>query len=133
MSVVVDTGAVLALMRADDDHHEAARELFATLDDDLVTSPLALAELDRLRGARGGRAAIEALWRDLERGAYTVRWWADALDESLRIVRRHPFLGLTDASLVALAGRLRTTRIATFDDHFRSIETPQGDPFTLLP
>ena len=132
MSVVVDTGAVLALMRADDDHHEAARDLFATLDDDLVTSPLALAELGHLVGARGGRSASEALWRDLERGAYTVRWWADALDESLRIVRRHPSLGLTDASLVALAGRLRTTRIATFDGHFRSIETPQGDPFVLL-
>ena len=133
MSVVVDTGAVLALMRADDAHHAAARELFATLDDDLVTSPLALAEIDHLVGARGGRAASEALWRDLERGAYTVRWWADALDESLRIVRRHPFLGLTDASLVALAGRLRTTRIVSFDKNFRSIETPQGDPFTLLP
>jgi hypothetical protein len=133
VSVVVDTGAVLALMRVDDDHHGAARELFATLDDDLVTSPLALAEMDHLVGARGGRSASEALWRDLERGAYTVRWWADALDESLRIVRRHPFLGLTDASLVALAGRLRTTRIATFEPHFRSIETPQGDPFTLCP
>jgi hypothetical protein len=133
VSVVVDTGAVLALMRADDDHHEEARNLFATLDDDLVTSPLALAELDHLVGARGGRSASAALWRDLERGAYTVRWWADALDESLRIVRRHPFLGLADASLVALAGRLRTTRIATFDGHFRCIETPQGDPFVLLP
>jgi predicted nucleic acid-binding protein len=46
---------------------------------------------------------------------------------------RHPWLGLTDASLVALAGRLRTNRIVTFDDHFRSLTTPGGEAFVVLP
>jgi len=32
------------------------------------------------------------------------------------------------------AGRLRTDRIATLDlDHFRSLTTPDGEPFVLLP
>jgi predicted nucleic acid-binding protein len=61
-----------------------------------------------------------------------VRWWADALIETLSIARRHPFAGLADASLVALAARLRTNRIATLDHHFRSM-TPGGEGFVALP
>jgi predicted nucleic acid-binding protein len=89
--------------------------------------------MDHLVHRRGGDVAREALWRDLDAGAYLVRWWADALNETLRIARRHPFAGLTDASLVALAGLLRTRRIATVDQHFRSMNTPDGEPFVLLP
>jgi predicted nucleic acid-binding protein len=55
------------------------------------------------------------------------------LHETIRIAKRHPFLGLVDASLVALAGILRTNRIATFDQHFRSVLTPDGEPFVVLP
>ena len=62
-----------------------------------------------------------------------MRWWADALIETLAIARRHPSIGLTDASLVALAGRAAHQRIATFDHHFRSLTTPDGEPFVLLP
>ena len=70
---------------------------------------------------------------DLASGVYTVRWWADAIGEAVDIARRQPWIGLTDASLVALAGRLRTNRIVTFDDHFRSLTTPSGEPFVVLP
>ena len=71
---------------------------------------------------------------DLDRGAFTVRWWADALAETIAIARRHPDIGLIDASLVALADRSRTDRIATFDHrHFRTLTTPAGKPFVLLP
>jgi predicted nucleic acid-binding protein len=104
------------------------------VDDDLVTSPLALAEMDYFIGRYGGRGAAEVLWTDFASGAYGVRWWADALEETLAIARANPPIGLTDASLVALAGRLRTNRIATFDHrHFRALNTPDGQPFTVLP
>jgi predicted nucleic acid-binding protein len=84
-----------------------------------------------LRG--GGVDAAAILWDDFESGAYGLRWWAEGLHETIRIARRHPFLGLADASLVALAGILRTNRIATFDQHFRSVLTPDGEPFVVLP
>lgn len=43
-------------------------------------------------------------------------------------------LGLADASLVVLAGRHRTTRIATFDERaFRAVAPLSGGAFTLLP
>ena len=45
-------------------------------------------------------------------------------------------LGLTDASLIALAAHLETTRIATLDErHFRAVRPLAADThsFTLLP
>jgi predicted nucleic acid-binding protein len=133
MAVVLDTSVVIALMRARDAEHRRTRAWLQTLDDDLVTSPLAVAEMDQHAAALGPDFST-GLWEDLRSGAYAVRWWADAMAETIAIARDHPQLGLTDASLVALAARLRTARIATLDlDHFRSLTTPEGEAFVLLP
>jgi uncharacterized protein len=133
MAVVLDTSIVVALMRARDAEHARVRRFVETLDDDLVTSPLAVAEMDRIAAALGTDFS-RGLWEDLRSGAYAVRWWADAMLETIAIAREHPEIGLADASLVALATRLRTDRIATLDlDHFRSLTTPDGQPFVLLP
>jgi predicted nucleic acid-binding protein len=133
MAVVLDTSIVIALMRARDAEHERVRGWLDTLDDDLVTSPLAVAEMDQHAAALGPDFS-RGLWDDLRSGAYAVRWWADAMIETIAIAHRHPEVGLTDASLVALAARLRTDRIATLDlDHFRSLTTPDGEAFVLLP
>jgi predicted nucleic acid-binding protein len=133
VAVVLDTSIVVALMRARDADHARVRDWLQTLDDDLVTSPLAVAEMDHV-AAGLGEDFTRGLWADLHSGAYAVRWWADAMIETIAVARRHPAIGLTDASLVALAGRLRTDRIATLDvDHFRPLTTPDGDAFVLLP
>jgi uncharacterized protein len=133
MAVVLDTSIVVALMRARDTHHDRVRRFVEALDDDLVTSPLAVAEMDRVATSLGTHFN-RGLWEDLRSGAYAVRWWADAMVETIAIADAHPEIGLTDASLVALAGRLRTDRIATLDlEHFRSLTTPAGQPFVLLP
>jgi predicted nucleic acid-binding protein len=133
LSVVLDTGIAVVLYDAADPHHSLVAEWVTAVDEDLVTTPLVVAEMDYLAERRGGARGRAALWHDFDIGAYGVRWWADGMRETLAIARRHPFLGLTDASLVALAGLLRTDRIATFDHHFRSVTTPGGEPFVLLP
>lgn len=128
---MLDTGVVVALYDVSDQHHAQARAWYDAFDDELVTTPLALAEMDHLASRI---RAQDTLWDDLERGAFAVRWWADGTTDSLAVGRRHPGIGLTDASLVALAARLRTDRIATLDlDHFRSLTTPDGEAFVLLP
>jgi predicted nucleic acid-binding protein len=133
VAVVVDTSIVVALMRARDADHARVRQWVETVDDDLVTSPLAVAEMDHLAAALGPQFS-DGLWEDLRSGAYAVRWWADAMAETIAVARRHPQVGLADASLVALAGRIRTDRIATLDlDHFRSLTTAGGEAFVLLP
>jgi uncharacterized protein len=133
LSIVLDTNFVLTLLGQDDQDHRAAHEWITSSDEDLVTTPLALNEMDFLVTKYGGEPAARVLWDNFDEGAFGLRWWAEGLHETIRIARRHPFLGLTDASLVALAGILRTNRIATFDQHFRSVLTPDGEPFVVLP
>jgi predicted nucleic acid-binding protein len=133
VTLVVGADFICALVRRGHPRHGDAVALVETLDEDLVTSPLALADVDRTIAERVGGDGRQALWRDFERGAYAVRWWADALKETLAIARRHPEAGLTTASLVALAGRVNTSRIATFDEQFRTLTTPDGEAFVVLP
>ena len=121
-------------MTEDEPDHAAVRDWIGGLDDDLVTTPLAVAEMDHVVTQRGGPMAAARLWADLDRGAYLVRWWADALSETLKVARVEQRIGLVDASLVALAGRLSTTRVASLDHrHFGTLATAAGERFVLLP
>lgn len=133
MSIVLDTTLLADLYNRRAPTHVALAAWYETVDDDLVTTPMALAEMDSVVARCAGEDAPKALRRDLAGGAFTVRWWADALDETLAIARRRPDLDLVDASLVALAARLRTDRIATLDEGFRNLRTPGGKPFVILP
>ena len=134
MSIVIDTSLLVGAYDARAPEHEISATWLRDLDDELVTTPLAIAEMEWLVRSRGGADAQRAFWSNLDAGAITVRWWADAIDETLAIARRRPEIGLVDASLVALAHRLRSDRIATFDhSHFRTLKTRDGKPFTILP
>jgi predicted nucleic acid-binding protein len=134
VSLVVDTSIVLAALNRADRAHGTVRDWLLTVDEDLFTSPMAIAEIDHLVGVHGGPEARRALWNDLDSGVYTVRWWADGVADTLDVAERGGDVGLTDASLVALASRLRTRRIATLDHHhFRTLQTRDGQPFVLLP
>jgi predicted nucleic acid-binding protein len=92
--IVVDTSVVIAFMdRRDQDHEVVSRWLDTNLDE-LVTTPLAVAEMDHLAARYGGAARARALRRDLEAGAYGVEWWGGAVEEALRIAERYASLGL---------------------------------------
>jgi predicted nucleic acid-binding protein len=135
--IVVDTSVVVAFMNAADDNHATVAGWLEGLDDDLATTPLIVAEVDHLVGARGGRAAQRALHRDLAAGAYLVEWWLGAIASMVDVAERHADtgLGLADASLVALAERLGTVEIASLDErHFRAVRPlTAGKAFRLLP
>jgi len=135
--IVLDTSVVLAFMDRRDANHEMVREWMEPQVEELVTTPLVVAELDHLVGRQGGASAARALREDLGNGAYQLEWWGTAIHETIALAKRHESmeLGLTDASLLALAARLQTTRIATLDErHFRAVKPLSGgDAFTLLP
>jgi uncharacterized protein len=137
VAVALDTSVVYAQMDRNDDHHVAVSAWMEEQSDDLVTTPLAVAEMDYLLTRMGGLVAAAALRRDLKAQTYEVDWWPTAMAESVAVADRHASmgLGLVDSSLVALAARLATTRIATLDErHFRALEPLTGEPaFTLLP
>ena len=135
--IVVDTSVIVAYMNASDDHYETVSAWLDGADDDLVTTPLVIAEADHLVAARGGRSAVSALRADLSAGAYLIEWWSGAIVAAVDIAERYADNGLaiTDASLVALAGRLETVDLATIDErHFRAVRPlAGGKAFRLLP
>ena len=135
MTAVLDTSVVVAFMNRRDDDHEQVVTWMETTGEDLVTTPLVVAEIDHLVSRGGGAGAAHAFYEDLAAGAYPVEWWPEAVDEIVEAARDNPDIGLADASLLALAARLETTRIATLDErHFRAVRPLTGEAaFTLLP
>jgi predicted nucleic acid-binding protein len=134
--IVLDTSIIYALLDRRDRRHGQASAWYQGVDEDMATTPLVQAEADHLAAARGGVVAARGFRQDVKAGAYLVEWWPEAAELSATIAERYEDLGLgmTDASLVALADRLRTNRLATFDErHFRAIPPLSGGAFTLLP
>jgi len=135
--IVVDTSVIVADMNSADDHHEAVAGWIDDAHDDLATTPMIVAEVDHLVGARGGRKALSALRADLASGAYLLEWWPGAIASAVKVAERYADtrLGLADASLVALTERLGTLNIATLDErHFRAVRPLSGGKaFRLLP
>jgi hypothetical protein len=124
-------------MDQDDSNHRLVDDWIRKQEDELVTTPLIVAELDYLVSRQGGTQAARILREHFERGAYQVEWWPAAIHEAIAVAERYKSmeLGLADASLITLAARLQTTDIATLDErHFRTLKPLSGaKTFTLLP
>jgi len=134
--IVLDASVVVAYFNASERRHEAVASWLEAVDEDLVTTPLVLAEIDYVLGRRAGADALDAFWADLDDGVYAVRWWPAALAETIAAARHADVaVGLADASLVALAAHLGTHRIATLDEaHFSRLRPGTGESsFVLLP
>ncbi len=135
--IVVDTSFVYALLDSRDRRRAEAVAWYADVDEELATTPLVLAEVDHLAGARAGGHAQRAFRRDVAAGAYSVEWWPAATRQIVDVAEQFGDLAvsLADASLVALAARFETAAIATFDErHFRAVRPLGGEAaFTLLP
>jgi predicted nucleic acid-binding protein len=115
--IVADTGAIVALIDADDQHHA---EMVAMFEDERewILPWAILPEVDYLLLEHVGDGAEQAFVRDIAGGAYTVEW-----NEPGDLARAHELcaryaslrLGLVDAVVIAIAERLRPDAIATLD------------------
>ncbi len=133
--IVVDTSFVYALLDRADRRHDEAAAWYAASDDELITTPLVIAETDYL-ATRLGEPALRAFRGDLEGGVYGVDWWPGAGRVLVDVARRVGLpIGLADASIVATAARHETIEVATFDHRrFRALRPLTGEPaFRLLP
>ena len=135
--MIADTSYLLSLIVADEEHHAAVASDFEGSDRVVDTTPLILAELDHLIRARFGQDRSKILHEELRRGSVRIHWWNGAAVEATSIQDQYADLGisLADASLVALAARMQSVRIATLDRrHFRVMRPLAGGGyFTLLP
>ncbi len=133
--IVADTGAIVALVDADDRNHAALRRLFEKTPEAWVLPWAILPEVDYLLGEHVGERAQERYVGDLASGAWAIEWGDPAdLVRAEEISRRHRALrlGLVDSVVMAVAERRKAEAIATLDlRHFGAV-TLRGRP-RLLP
>jgi predicted nucleic acid-binding protein len=133
--IVADTGAIVALVDADDRHHRRLRTLFEMAPREWVIPWAALPEIDYLLATHVGVTAQDAFFKDVVEGSFAVEW-GDRDDlaraHQLRVKHRALRIGLVDGVVIAVAERLRAKAIATLDlRHFAALKI-RGRP-KLLP
>lgn len=132
--IVADTGAIVALVDADDRNHRAVLALFRQNPDDWILPWAVLPEIDYLLQGKVGEKAAHAFMTDLASGAYRVEWGKDEdLDRARELNQRYRDLnlGLVDAVVIAIAERRSADAIVTFDlRHFSAVKI-RGEPLLL--
>lgn len=134
---MLDAGPLVALADRRDPMQPAIEQLLRDEAGQLLVPLPVATEVDYLLGRRGGRGARLAFLDDLMSGRLALEGLSATDLATVRDLEgRYPELdaGLADLSVVVIAARHRTSRVATFDDHFRVLRPLDGDPaFTVLP
>src|SRR6266536_1466496 len=125
MTVLVDTGGILAIVNAGDPRHRDVMAFVTTTRESLVVPVTVLPEVDYMLSTRlGARAAISAMASIVDGDFNLEQVTVADLARSVELMRQYADsdIGLVDASIVALAERLRVTKILTLDRrHFGQI------------
>ena len=121
-SVIVDTGPIVALLDADEAHHDWTRDQFDSLAPPLLTCEAVLSETSFLLQRVGADPSIPLTL--VERGVLRVERLLDSSEDALaigRLIRRYRNIPMTfaDACLVRLVERTDHASIMTLDSDFR--------------
>ena len=133
--IVADTGAILALLDADDRHHATLRALFERDRRAWLLPWAVLPEVDYLALTQLGRAVEQAFLDDVADGAFVIDWGVVRdLERARELDRRYRSLqlGLVDTIVMAVAERREAEAIATLDERHFGAVTLRGKP-RLLP
>lgn len=135
MPLMLDTGILYALADADDAWHARAVALVDDSRDVLTTPATVVPEVTHLLRERLGADVEQRFVASLAAGELLVEPLSTAdLIRTAALMRQRPDIGFVDASLVAVAERLKVDRIATTDRrHFASIVPAHRMAFTLVP
>ena len=136
MTLILDTGPIVAALNAQDPDHRRCANLLAEAEDRLVPSPV-LVEVDYWLVKLGGANVWSAFVADITRGAYLIAHPTDAdLARAAELEQAYEDLdlGLVDACTVALCERFGETKVATLDRrHFSVVRPRHCSHLTLLP
>jgi predicted nucleic acid-binding protein len=134
--LILDTGILFALADRDDSHHRAAAAVLALPDPKTVPEPVVV-ETDWMILRYLGVEAEIAFLRSLDEDSFAIE--APNTSDRRRALElvetyRDAHLGYVDAATIAIAERLRETRIATVDRRDFSLVRPRHvEAFELLP
>jgi len=137
MALVLDTGVVIALIDADDSHHERCVVLAEAILEDLVVPGTALPEIDYFLRKRGLMDGWLGFVEDVSAGAYRLHWPDEdgiARAAELEVQYADLRLGFVDASVIAACETLGETKVATLDRrHFSIVRPRHCEALVLLP
>ena len=135
--IVVDTGPIVALLNDRDDHHERCKDFLANYPGRLLVPTTVFTEVCMLVERRRGTRAELAFLSDVRSGLFTMPESTSAdLDRISELVETYADLplGTVDASVIALAERLKLPAVATLDRrHFTGVQPRHVAAFELLP
>ena len=117
---VVDTGPLVAVLNANDEHHAWAREVFGQLSPSVFTCEAVLSEAQFLLQERGGDPLAVLVW--VQQGVISLAF--DAASEIERLLEvqrsyRNLPMDFADACLVRMTELHERSIVLTTDSHFR--------------
>lgn len=116
--IVADTGAIVALVDANDSHHEVLRSAYDEDPDAWILPWAILPEVDYLLQKHVGTHAERLFIEDIAEGRFAVEWHAESdVQRAAEVNAQYADLelGLVDGIVIAMAERLRAKSIATLD------------------
>jgi predicted nucleic acid-binding protein len=135
MALLLDTGILYAMADADDAWHARVVRYLKKNTDVLMTPVTVVPEAAYLLRARLGPQVEEKFIASLAAREVAVEMLSNAdLVRTAAVMAERPDVGFVDASVVAIAERLRLDRIATTDRrHFSTITPRHRSSFELVP
>jgi len=137
VSLVLDTGPILALLDADDPAHSSCVALMDDTDEPLVVVAPTLVEVDYWIRKRLQPEVWAIFVEDIARGAYRLEHLSS--DDLIRVAELEATysdldLGMVDASVITVCEKLGEKKVATLDQrHFRAVRPRHCDYLQLLP
>lgn len=135
MAIIADAGGIYGLYDRRDSAHAQIRAVVEREQDHILIPSPVLGEIDYLLRARVGVQALSRFLSDIRIGAFEVEAVTGGdLERCAALVAKYSNLdlGLCDASVIAVAERLRVNRILTVDERdFRVVRSSLT--FQLLP
>lgn len=136
-SLIIDTGVIYALADRKDDWHAAAADFMAGFSGRLFIPSAVMPEACYLLNTYLGQDAEMGLVQSLvNREMVLEHWTAQDLARIAEILKKYrdANIGFVDASIVAIAERLKICGILTTDRrHFAAIKPQHCKEFKLLP
>ena len=135
MPLLVDTGVVYALADRRDAWHARVRRYLRSHPDTLLAPVTILAEVAYLLRHRIGGKAERMFAESVDKGEVAIEPLAARdLTRAVELMGIYGWLGLVDATVVAMAERLKMSVVATTDRrHFGVVRPAHVERFDLVP
>ena len=135
--IIVDTSALLAMHDPREKSHLELRKIAQSRKQELIISPYVVAEFDyMISKANSADFSLRALNNLLIAPFELVQLTTADFITATEVMAKYQDLniGITDASLIALAARFETSKIMTLDRrHFSAMKLLSGKPVQMIP